>query len=261
MSRKLRLPRLAIATALMVAILQGGQAARADGALWYNGNSDGRDGYNNQTGTPDGYVYDNFVVPAGYTWTLSSVYSNDLLSVTPSTAHWEIRSGVSAGNGGTLLYSGDGADTITATGNSYNFNGVVPMYEYTNSVAVSGVTLGPGTYWLAVVPDVSGFYYGGAATYIDTTSGAGAIGNPPGNDGNSYMTSSFLGLNFVPLSTIEGTTGVNWDVSMGVNGIATSTVVPEPTSMVMGLAGLVLAGGFIRGRLRKTSRPAGSIRS
>ncbi len=169
-----RIPRPALAAAMMAAMLAGGQAARASGPLWYNGNSDGRDGYTNQTGTPDGLVYDNFIVPAGSTWTVTSVFSNDAMSVAATTAYWEIRSGVSSGNGGTLLYSGDGADTQTATGNSYNYNGVASMDEYTNSVNVSGVTLGPGTYWLAVVPDNSGFYFGGPATYIDTTSGAGA---------------------------------------------------------------------------------------
>jgi len=238
---------------LVVAMTQGGQAAKASGMLWYNGDSDGRDGLVNQTGSPDGYVYDNFIVPSGYTWTINSVYSNDLLTTSVSTAYWEIRSGVSSGVGGTLLYSGDGADSQTATGKSYNFNGVVSVSEYTNAVSVSGVTLNPGTYWLAVVPDASGFYYGGAATFIDTTSGTNAVGMPPGNDGNSYLSSVFFGDTFVPLSTIEGDTTQNWDVSMGVNGIATPLVVAEPHSIVMALTGLVLAACHGYRRRRKSA--------
>ena len=261
MSMNPRVRRLAIAIVLMAASLRGGRAARAAGALWYNGDSDGRDGYVNQTGSPDGYVYDNFVVPAGQSWTITSVYSNDLLAVNPTTAHWEIRSGVSAGVGGTLLDSGDGADSLQATGKSYNFNNVGTLLEYTNTVAVTGVTLGPGTYWLAVVPDTSGLSGnpGTAATLIDTTSGTHAVGNPPGDDGNSYMSSTFFGLSFVPLLTIEGDTSQNWDVSMGVNGTVTQLATPEPASIVTGLTGLFLAGGYVRMRSRKAAKPTRSM--
>ena len=157
MIMKVRISRIILAAMLVTATIQGGQAARAGSTIWYNGDSDGRDGIVNQTGTPDGLVYDNFIVPTGQTWTINSVFSNDLLAFAPTTASWEIRSGVSAGDGGTLVASGDGADTFTATGKSYNFNGVVAVNEYTNTVAVSGVTLGPGTYWLAVAPDISGY--------------------------------------------------------------------------------------------------------
>jgi hypothetical protein len=261
---KVRIIRLITAMMLVTVTIQGVQTARADSTLWYNGDSDGRDGLVNQTGgpqnPPDGYVYDNFIVPAGQTWSLTSVFSNDLLSVTPNTAYWEIRSGVSAGNGGTLLYSGDGTDSQIATTKSYNFSGnplLPPIAEYTNTVSVSGVTLGPGTYWLAVVPDVGGLnqLYGAAATVIDTTSGVNAIGIPPGNDGNSFLTSTFFGDNFVPLSTIEGDTTQNWDVSMGVRGTVTFSTIPEPSSIVCGLTGLVLAAGYVRHRHRKGAGP------
>ena len=36
--------------------------------------------------------------------------SNNLSGLNPATAYWEIRSGVSEGNGGTLIASGTGAD-------------------------------------------------------------------------------------------------------------------------------------------------------
>ena len=61
-------------------------------------------------GTPTGAsIYQAFVVPTGG-WTVTGLFSNNLMSFTPTSAYWEIRSGVSAGNGGTLLHSG----TVTA---------------------------------------------------------------------------------------------------------------------------------------------------
>ncbi|HKM52944.1 MAG TPA: PEP-CTERM sorting domain-containing protein, partial [Isosphaeraceae bacterium] len=159
-------------------------------------------------------------------------------------AYWEIRSGVSSGNGGTLLYSGDGADTLTATGRYEPvIPGVLNVYEYTNLVSVS-VSLGPGTYWLAVAPDVSGMN-----SYITTTSGTNAVGSPPGNDGNSFQSSTFFGLNFVPTSdpSIEGPG--TWDYSMGVIG----TAVPEPSSLMLGLVGFIVSAACVWTRRRTRS--------
>ncbi len=236
-----------IAGLLVAAAVLQGQMARAGGSLlWYNGDYDGRDALVNQTGPPDGLVYDDFIVPTGYTFNLTGVFSNDLM-YTPSaatTAYWEIRSGVSAGNGGTLLYSGDGADTQTATGRYEPvIPGVLNVYEYTNLVSVS-VTLGAGTYWLAVAPDVSG-----QNSYITTTSGTNAVGSPPGNDGNSFQSSTFFGLNFVPTSdpSIEGPG--TWDYSMGVIG----TAVPEPSSLMLGLVGFIASAACVWTRRRTRS--------
>jgi hypothetical protein len=159
-----------------------------------------------------------------------------------TTAYWEIRSGVSAGNGGTLLASGDGADTVTATGRSINV-GIV-LDEYTNQVAVN-VTLTAGTYWLAVAPDVSN-----QNSYISTTSGANAVGSPPGNDGDSFFSSSFFGEDFVPLSDASNEGPGTWDYSMGVIGTAQPLVssVPEPFgATLLPTAGLILLG-YLRRR-------------
>ena len=234
-------PKLArlLAGLLVAAFIVNCQTVRAGGILWYNGDYDGRDALVNQTGAADGLVYDDFIVPTGYTFTITGVFSNNLMydPSAASTAYWEIRSGVSAGNGGTLLASGDGADSLTATG---RFEPVIPgifnVYEYTNQVSVS-VTLGAGTYWLAVAPDVSN-----QNSYITTTSGANAVGSPPGNDGNSFVSSTFFGENFVPTSdpSVEGQG--TWDYSMGVIGTA---AVPEPSSFILGLVGLVTSAGCV----------------
>src|SRR5262249_20497101 len=124
--------------------------------------------------------------------------------------------------------------------------GIQDVFEYTNSVSVN-VTLGAGTYWLAVAPDVSD-----QNSFISTTSGTNAVGLPPGDDGNSFVSSTFLGLSFVPTSdpSLEGPG--TWDYSMGVIGTATQ-VIPEPSSFLLGLFGLVSSTGYVWSRRRTRS--------
>ena len=94
----------------------------------------------------------------------------------------------------------------------------------------------------------------GAQSFVETTSGAGSVGVPPGTDGQSFVTSNFptsgLGSYFFPPSTTaldgEGD-GPQIDFSMGVIG---SAAVPEP-------AGLALAG---RRPARRSGRSAGRKR-
>jgi hypothetical protein len=245
-----KLARIVAGLLAVAAILHGQPTAAGGSVLWYNGDYDGRDTQVNQTLPTDGRIYDEFIVPTGVTFTITSVFSNNFM-FNPSaatTAAWEIRSGVSAGFGGTLLDSGDGTDALTATG---RFIVVAPygnINEYTNSVSVN-VTLGAGTYWLSVAPDVGNQPLFGPDSFIGTTSGANAVGTPPGNDGNSFFSSTFFGQSFVPTTdpSIEGPG--TWDYSMGVFG----TAVPEPSSLVLGLVGLVSSAGCVWARRRTRS--------
>lgn len=221
--------------------------------LWYNGSYDLNDAYTNQNKVPinfagsyileESLVYDDFVVPAGQSWSLTSLFTDDQVgfAAAPTTATWEIRSGVSGGNGGTLVASGDSAVTQTLITAADANNYIDP--EYKISVAVSGITLSAGTYWMAVAPDSTGYY--GDQSYIETTSGAGAIGLPAGNDGDSFLNNNLTGpgeLTFAPSSL---------DFSAGLSG--TATVVPEPLDLPMlGLA--VIAIGLVR--RRRVSRSA-----
>jgi hypothetical protein len=224
--------------------LSSGVARAGSTTLWYNGDSDGRDGLLNETGGTDGLVYDNFIVPTGDIYTITGVFSNDLMpNSAATTAHWQIRVGVSPGNGGTLVASGDGADTVTATGRTGTISGNTDD-EYTNQVAVS-VILTAGTYWLAVAPDVAD------GAYITTTSGANAVGFPQGNDGNSFWSSTFYGKNFAPTTdpTLEGPG--TWDYSMGIIGTAALVApVPEPSwATLLPTAGLILLVKYRRRRV------------
>src|SRR4051812_37107799 len=88
-------------------------------------------------------IYDDFMVPSAG-WTVTGVFSNNALNGTPvvSQASWEIRSGVSAGNGGTVVAWGvDPAKVIR------NSNG-------SSRIEVAGlqVSLPGGRYWLNVAP-------------------------------------------------------------------------------------------------------------
>lgn len=195
--------------------------------LWYNGDFNGVDALANERNTivTQAATYDNFIVPAGQ-WTIGAVFSNNLSNITPDAADWEIRSGVSAGNGGTLVASGTtGANfSWTPTGRSgFGYT------EYTLRVWGLNVSLPAGTYWLTVVPVGSG----SGRSYVSMTSGANAVGSPPGNDYNSFFDSTYFGNQFTPVVNVVGYPS---DFSMGVEG----TGIPEPASLA--LVGLGLLG-------------------
>ena len=231
---------------------------RADSILWYNGDFDGRDALENATNLASTYnggtlynafVYDDFIVPTGQTWTITSVFSNiqeTNFTTLSTTATWQILSGVSAGNGGTTVASGDGAATMTATGGPV----IDPsLNAFLLSETISPVVLTAGTYWLTVAPDIPPPFYFSNAAYISSTSGANAVGTPPGNDGNSFVNTvglpSAIGYDFVPASVIEG--GGTWDYSMGVSGSSTGAI-PEPSSLTLGGIVLFLCGLTVGGR-------------
>ncbi len=232
--------RLVLALAAIALWASLGEA-RAGSTLWYNGDFDGNSALFNEVipSVAQGSVYDDFIVPMGQTWTIQSVFSNDQMNFAPTSlsAYWEIRSGVSPGNGGMLLASGTGSATQTATGNPFAAPG---QPEYTVTVSGLSVTLGPGTYWLTVDP------VGGTiddTSYISTTSGLNAIGMPPGNDGNSYVAGSYYignygGYDFEPAGDyVTNLNGGQPDFSMGVVGV------PEPSTLVLGLIGTLTVFG------------------
>lgn len=183
--------------------------------LWYNGDFNNVNGLANEQDTSLGagasaHVYDDFIVTDNAGWDVTSVFSNNLADTHVTGATWEIRQGVSTGNGGTLIASGmTAAPIVTATGRSgFGFT------EF--SVEVPGLNVflpnTGGNYHLNVTPigDLTG------RSFDSQTSGLNAIGQPPGNNLNAFFTSDFFGFFFTP--TGDPALGQAADFSMGVKG-------------------------------------------
>jgi hypothetical protein len=215
-------------------------ATPAEAQLWYNGTWNGSQSVlpsERDLWVSDSRIFDDFVVSGGG-WNVTSLFGDFLSDLNPTQAYWEIRSGVSAGNGGTLLFSGTSTISWTLLG-----PGLWGDAEYRAMISGLNLTLSAGTYWMAIAPAESA--YGRA--YLTTTSGSGGVS--PLQDGNSYWDSQAFSKNFEAIS--------RKDFSYGVGGSALQTTLleqsvivnPEPGSIVLVGTGLALVGvGTLRRR-------------
>ncbi len=204
--------------------------------LWYNGDFNGVNGLANEQDTALGAgqyarTYDDFIVSYPTGWDVTSVYSNNLLDTNVIGATWEIRQGVSAGNGGNIIAQG-----MTTTPNVFQTGRSGFGYiEY--EVEVPGLNLhlpaDTNHYWLNVTPigDLTGL------SFDSTTSGGSCLGPPCGNNQNAFIDSNFFGASFVP--TGDPDFYQPYDFSMGVKGTVSAG---EP---------LVLQSAFSRKRQGK----------
>lgn len=212
--------RLGLAVILVLLVGSSVPLRAATTVLWYNGDLDDRTcgGLNGiNTSTVDGRVYDDFIVPASERWNVTAVFSNNLMNFFGALAHWEIRQGLSPGVGGTVVASGDSPATTTPTGRICSSG----YSEFRVEAKGLDVTLGPGRYWLVVAPIGAGF----GLSFVSSTSGANAIGMPPGNNGNAFFDGSFI---FASADQLSGIPLL--DFSLGLEG----TVVPETASCPLG---------------------------
>ena len=152
-------------------------------------------------------VYDDFAVPDSG-WTVSAVFAHvDMPSLPVASAFWEIRSGMSAENGGTVIASGISPATATQTA---MVGGGTNVYL----LVVNGlsVQLPPGQYWLSVAPVVTN----SAKVYLCATQGANAVGTPAGDDGGAlYSTAPANNSSFSAVKS-SGSGGTSSDYSLGV---------------------------------------------
>jgi len=112
-------------------------------------------------------------------------------------ASWEIRSGMSAGNGGSVI----------AVGLSQAIQTYVPgIGAYRIEVDGLQVQLASGTYWVSVTP-VGPTYQ---QSYVCQTTGQNAIGMPPGN-GTAFYSGEPGAFNW-----LSGTGGTNLNFSQGI---------------------------------------------
>jgi hypothetical protein len=113
--------RMAIVAALVVTLVLGTigvWTAHAAPILWFNGEPSGGDVSNERnTLISQSSVYDNFVVPeSSGSWTVTAVFSINMMDVTVSSADWSIRSGVSAESGDTVVASGTSPASVHCRG-------------------------------------------------------------------------------------------------------------------------------------------------
>ena len=127
-------------------------------------------------GNPYGAAtYQNFV--NSQAWNIAGLFTNNLSTLTPPSGYWEIRSGVSEGNGGRLIASGtqSGGDfSQTPTGRSgFGYT------EYTDLVTGLSVSLPAGMYWFAMVPNCP--TCNGRSFNSNSLEGLNAMGTQIGN--------------------------------------------------------------------------------
>lgn len=144
-------------------------------------------------------TYGNFNVPAEVTVTVTGVLFNVQADANfdPVTGTYDIRQGVSEGNGGTDIASGSGNLAVAATGR--NFLG---LNEYSIVIQLSTpLTLGAGDYWFNVTPNctngsqdgscsVGRMFASNTTTRTNNVQGRGEAG------GLIYLNSSYFGLTF-----------------------------------------------------------------
>jgi hypothetical protein len=197
--------------------------AQASPVVFYGGDYNGVEALASQVnGFPGGFAdartYDNFSLSS--TTTIDSVFGNfvEFGTIHAPKLSWEIRSGVSVGNGGTLLFSGDDFATATANGSAFTY-----------SANITPVTLAAGNYFLSIAADG-----GDANIYVGKTTGTNGVGGPL-NDDNSFLSVPSFGLNFGKAS--DQFNGNSSDFSFGLTG----STVPEPASLaVLGLGAIAL---------------------
>lgn len=161
-------------------------------------------------------VWVPFTVPAGETWDVTGLFTNNLATYgvldqgaePPAVAAWSINEDMFAGNAGVVVDSGTNPATSRATGRA-----AFGLTEYTIQVTGLSVTLAPGSYWLSVVPVCTnsanpycdGVFFASDVEYINTTP-ANAFGPPEPVDA-AYFDSPYFGVSFEPTNGPVGACG------------------------------------------------------
>jgi hypothetical protein len=195
-TRRATLPALLVTAALVLNTTAIAQSP--PGSLWYNGDFNGVDGQANERNTliSQAAIYENFNITGGPMWDVTAVFSDNLENTFITGADWEIRTGISTGNAGTLIASGTtNSPVVTPTGRS-GFGYTEYMVEVTGLNVFLPMLPSGQHYWLNVTPVGNGT----GRSFNTWTSGTNCVGTPCGDDGNSFFNSTYYGVFFQPLS-------------------------------------------------------------
>jgi hypothetical protein len=168
-------------------------------------------------GTPYGAAtWVPFTVPAGETWDVKGLFSNNLSTYgvldqgtePTAVAYWSINEEIFPGNGGIIIDSGTSPATSTQTGRA-----AFDLTEYTVQVTGLSVTLTHGSYWMIVIPICTntanpycnGVFFETDVEYINNTP-TNAFG-PAGPVDASYFDSPAFNLSFDPTNGSVGACG------------------------------------------------------
>lgn len=227
---------LVVVVALLAAVAMPASAL----TVWYGGDPNMDNGLRSETGGVYGssMTYDNFTT-TGTGWNVYYLLGNFAMDFQTTQMAYEIRSGVSEGNGGTLISSGTIDVTQTATGDVNN--GWIASNVYTLAGNTNPINLAAGEYWVGLAPVMSDpNSYGNA--FVCTTTGDGGIGSPL-NDGKSFFSWDGYGYNFVSSGYAFGSSDKDFSY-----GVFANPVVPEPGSMLAMGMGLLSFVPFVRRR-------------
>jgi hypothetical protein len=166
-------------------------------------------------------TYGAITIPAGANASVTGILFNVLATAAfdPFTANWDIRQGVSEGNGGSDVASGSGSVTVAATGRT-----AFGLYEYTVTATFSTVTLVPGEYWFNLEPQCLNTLDGSCSVFrqfaSNTTQETNAVNSGWQPDDQIYLNSGYFGATYA--NWCDSTFGLNtsqcdW-LSFGVIG-------------------------------------------
>jgi hypothetical protein len=160
----------------------------------------------------------------------------------PVAMYYEIRSGMSPGNGGTLLFSGTSPSAAAGDLPLDGSLGTPPPgtgnYRWYDAGPTTPIHLEPGNYWIGLAP-LQQF----GSFDVASTQGLLAVGEPTDNGNAFYFDSSDPGAVYVS----QGST------DFGLRVVTEASVVPEPgTLSLLTIGG---AGWLICRRRRTPCRP------
>lgn len=199
-------------------------------------------------------MYDNITV-GGDGWNVTGLfghfYQPAVDGMAPWTsAFWEIRSGMSEGNAGTLLFGGASSvvsATQVATGRS--FTGSATFEEYLATLILPEFFLAPGSYWIGIAPVVIETAASYVGAYASWTGGTGGINSQADNKGIAWINGSqnYLVVDHDFSYGVLGTLAESGDPGNGNPGNPNVTV-PEPATVTLLAAGLLAVAGLRRRR-------------